>query len=69
MPDEFLKDKLKISELMPLMVVEQKLYNKDNRPVGFGTVYCRGDYFKLFAQASLSDDNNKKLVKENFFSP
>ncbi|KYO66170.1 GntR family transcriptional regulator [Thermovenabulum gondwanense] len=69
MPDEFLKDKLKISELMPLMVVEQKLYNKDNRPVGFGTVYFRGDYFKLFAQASLSDDNNKKLVKENFFSP
>ncbi|MGB9814233.1 MAG: GntR family transcriptional regulator [Thermovenabulum sp.] len=60
MPDEVLKEQLNIDGDIPLMVVEQKLYNKDNRPVGYGTIFFRGDYFKLFAQASISDDDKNK---------
>lgn len=60
MPDDLLKAQLNIHGDIPLMVVEQKLYNKDNWPVGYGTIFFRGDYFKLFAQASISDDDKNK---------
>jgi GntR family transcriptional regulator len=46
-PDEEIKRYLNIYDELPLLVVEQKLYNKDDRPVGLGTTYFRGDSIKL----------------------
>ncbi|MGB9792930.1 MAG: GntR family transcriptional regulator [Thermacetogeniaceae bacterium] len=46
-PDEELKRYLNIYDDLPLLVVEQKLYNLENRPVGLGITYYRADFIKL----------------------
>ncbi|HWQ42898.1 MAG TPA: UTRA domain-containing protein, partial [Desulfosporosinus sp.] len=46
-PDEMIKRHLKINEELALLVVEQKLYNLENKPMGLGTTFYRGDYIKL----------------------
>ncbi|MBS4024475.1 MAG: GntR family transcriptional regulator [Clostridia bacterium] len=48
-PDEDIKRLLKIYDELPLLVVEQKIYNPDDKPIGLGTTYFRGDYIKLQA--------------------
>lgn len=46
-PTEELKKHLNIYDEMALLVVEQKLYNGENKPIGLGKTYFRGDYIKL----------------------
>lgn len=47
LPDEDMKHYLNIYDELPLLVVEQKLYSKDNKPMGLGITYYRGDYIQL----------------------
>lgn len=46
-PGEDIKRYLNIYDELALLVVEQKLYNGENKPVGLGITYFRGDYIKL----------------------
>ena len=46
-PDEEKKRHLNIYNDLALLVVEQKLFNKENKPMGIGVTYFRGDYIKL----------------------
>ena len=46
-PDDEMKYYLNIYDELPLLVVEQKLYYKDNKPMGLGITSYRGDYIKL----------------------
>jgi GntR family transcriptional regulator len=55
MPDEEIKKYLNIYSDLPLMVVEQKLYDREERPIGLGITYYRGDYCKLYAESYFSD--------------
>ncbi|NLN07868.1 MAG: GntR family transcriptional regulator [Firmicutes bacterium] len=47
MPDDDIKYYLNIYDQLPLLVVEQKLFGKDNKPMGLGVTYYRSDYIKL----------------------
>lgn len=47
MPDKEIKRHLNIYDDLALLVVEQKLYNSENKPMGLGITYFRGDYIKL----------------------
>lgn len=47
MPDEEIKKYLNIYDELALLVVEQKIFNDDNKPIGFCVTYFRGDYIKL----------------------
>lgn len=53
-PDEELANHLSLYNTIPLLVVEQKLFNSQNKPIGLGITYFRGDYCKLFASSSFS---------------
>lgn len=46
-PDEKVKHYLNIYNELPVLVVEQKLFNRDNKPMGMGFTYYRGDYIKI----------------------
>lgn len=46
-PDEEIKRHLNIYDDLALLVVEQKLYNNEDKPMGLGVTYFRGDYIKL----------------------
>ncbi|HZK24062.1 MAG TPA: GntR family transcriptional regulator [Oscillospiraceae bacterium] len=46
-PDEKIKHYLNIYNELPVLAVEQKLLTKDNKPMGMGITYYRGDYIKL----------------------
>lgn len=46
-PSEEIKRYLNIYDQLAILVVEQKLYNNDNKPIGVGITYYRGDYIKL----------------------
>lgn len=46
-PKEEIKRYLNIYDDLALLVVEQKLYNNENKPIGIGATYYRGDYIKL----------------------
>jgi len=46
-PSEEIKRYLNIGDELALLVVEQKLYNNENKPIGIGLTYYRGDYIKL----------------------
>lgn len=46
-PDETIKRYLNIYDELALLVVEQKLYNNENKPMGLGITYFRSDYIKL----------------------
>lgn len=47
MPNEEIKRSLNIYNELALLVVEQKLYNNENKPIGIGVTSYRGDYIKL----------------------
>lgn len=47
MPDEEIKKYLNIYDELAILVVEQKIFNDDNKPVGLCVTYFRGDYIKL----------------------
>lgn len=47
MPDKEVKKHLNIYDELALLVVEQKIYNEDNKPMGLCVTYFRGDYIKL----------------------
>lgn len=46
-PDEEIKRLLNIYDNFALLVVEQKLFNNEDKPSGLGITYFRGDYIKL----------------------
>lgn len=46
-PNEEIKRYLNIYDELALLVVEQKLYNNENKPIGIGVTSYRGDYIKL----------------------
>jgi len=46
-PDEEMKRYLNIYDELALLVVEQKLLDRENKPMGLGITYYRGDYIKL----------------------
>lgn len=46
-PGEDVKRYLNIYNELALLVVEQKIYNAENKPMGLGITYYRGDYIKL----------------------
>jgi len=47
MPDEEIKKYLNIYDELALLVVEQKIFNEESKPIGFCVTYFRGDYIKL----------------------
>lgn len=46
-PDEEIKKYLNIYDDLSLLVVEQKLYDQEDKPMGMGITRFRGDYIKL----------------------
>ena len=46
-PNEEIKRYLNIYDELALLVVEQKLYNKEKKPIGIGVTSYRGDYIRL----------------------
>jgi len=46
-PKERTKKLLNLLEEQALLVVEQKLYDNNDKPIGVGITYYRGDYIKL----------------------
>jgi len=44
---------LKVEEGHPLMVVEQLLYGNENKPIGWGQIFYRGEYCHLHAVSTL----------------
>jgi len=46
---------LNIKEDQPLMMIEQKLYNEKNIPIGWGQLFIRDDYCNLVAVSSYSN--------------
>lgn len=46
-PDDNIKRLLNVYDELALLVVEQKLYNGENKPMGLGVTFFRGDYIKL----------------------
>ncbi|MEW9122947.1 MAG: GntR family transcriptional regulator [Thermotaleaceae bacterium] len=46
-PEEKTKKLLNIYDELALLVVEQKLYDSKDKPMGLGITYFRGDYIKL----------------------
>lgn len=55
LPNEEISKHLSLYNTVPLLVVEQKLFNSQKKPIGLGITYFRGDYCKLFANSSFSD--------------
>ncbi|MDQ7092044.1 GntR family transcriptional regulator [Desulfosporosinus sp. PR] len=47
MPDKEVKQYLNIYDELALLVVEQRIYNEEKKPIGFCMTYFRGDYIKL----------------------
>jgi len=47
LPDKEIKKYLNIYDDLALLVVEQKIFNDENKPIGFCVTYFRGDYIKL----------------------
>ncbi|TZE80616.1 GntR family transcriptional regulator [Calorimonas adulescens] len=64
MPDEEIKKHLNIYNEQPLMVVEQKLYNREDKPIGLGITYFKADYCKLYAESYFSDINSNEKYKD-----
>ncbi|ADL07557.1 GntR family transcriptional regulator [Thermosediminibacter oceani] len=62
-PDEETKKYLNIYNELPLMVVEQKLYNREGKPIGLGITYFRGDYCKLYAESYFSESKISEKYK------
>ena len=54
------KQYLKVGDGYPLLVIEQKLYAGDDRPVGWGKVFYRAEYCELQAVSSQNDKSDKK---------
>ncbi len=46
-PTDEIKRHLNIYNQLAILVVEQKLFNSENKPIGLGVTYFRGDYIKL----------------------
>lgn len=46
-PDETIKKYLNIYDELALLVVEQRIHNDENKPIGFCVTFFRGDYIKL----------------------
>lgn len=51
--NETLNKLLELKENQPLLVIEQKCINKENKPIAWGHLYITKDYSKLYAVSSL----------------
>lgn len=54
-PNEEISQQLSLYNIVPLLVVEQRLFNSQNKPIGLGITHFRGDSCKLFASSSFAD--------------
>jgi GntR family transcriptional regulator len=52
---------LNLKDDEPLLMVEQKLFNEKNIPIGWGQLFIRNDYSNLVAISSYSGKNNMTL--------
>lgn len=57
LPDEEISKHLNLYNTVPLLVVEQKLFDTENKPIGLGITYTRGDNCKLHANSSFFVSN------------
>ncbi|WP_353853077.1 GntR family transcriptional regulator [Dehalobacter restrictus] len=55
MPDEKISKYLSLYNALPLLVVEQRLFNTQDKPIGLGITYYRGDSCKLSASWPFTD--------------
>lgn len=51
-------DNLQIDQHEPVMVIEQKLLDELNKPIGWGITYFVGEFFHLQAVSSFTDKSN-----------
>lgn len=49
---------LGLTEISPLLLVEQKLFDEKNKPIGWGLTYYVGDSFQIDAESSLNNKNS-----------
>lgn len=49
---------LKLNGISPLMRIEQKLFDENDKPIGWGLTYYIGDYYHITAQSSFSNKNS-----------
>ena len=54
-PDHQISKYLSLYNSTPLLVVEQKLFNSEDKPIGLGITYFKGDNCRLFASSSFTD--------------
>lgn len=47
--DQEIADQLGITPGSPLLVIEQKLFSAEQKPIGWGKIFCRSDYVQLHA--------------------
>lgn len=55
--DEEISKHLSLYNTVPLLVVEQKLFDTEDKPIGLGITYSRGDNCKLHANSSFIVSN------------
>jgi len=47
--DEEIAELLGIAQGSPLLVIEQKLFSAEQKPIGWGKIFCRSDFVQLHA--------------------
>jgi GntR family transcriptional regulator len=57
-PDEEIREMLNIDETEPVMVIEQRLLDEGNKPIGWGVTFFKGDFFHLQAVSTFVDQDN-----------
>lgn len=56
--NEELNKVLELNDISPLFLIEQKLFDEKNKPIGWGLTYYRGDSFHIVADSSFKNKNN-----------
>jgi GntR family transcriptional regulator len=59
--DQEIASLLEITVGSPLLIIEQKLLSAEQKPIGWGKLYCRSEYLRLHA-VSAQFIRNKKLL-------
>lgn len=49
---------LKLNDISPLMLVDQKLFDEKDKPIGWGLTYYKGDSFHIIAESSFKNKNS-----------
>ena len=49
---------LKLNDISAIMLIEQKLFDEKDKPIGWGLTYYIGDYYNIMAKSSFSNKNS-----------